>query len=267
MNNKIFNYQLSDNTLVFTDTLKVYYPYIAENPRNHESIFFVTKGALLYEKGEEKEIIKEGQVGYIQRGSIDKSSAYLCDEVSYIVVNFSFDKENVLPQKTLPFRNLCSQGFVYNYEQLFKTALNYYNLKNPGYIAICNGLIIQIIGLLYNEHNIDVVKYKKMQRMEAAIQYLNRNYNSPELKIRNLADKVYMSEKQFRRSFYDVYNQTPYAYLQKLRINKAEILLLYTSKNVSDIALLCGFCDVYSFSHCFKKHTGLSPTEYRVSHI
>ena len=51
------------------------------------------------------------------------------------------------------------------------------------------------------------------------------------------------------------------------KINKAEILLLYTSKNISDIALQCGFCDIYSFSHCFKKHTGMSPREYRAAHI
>ncbi len=214
-----------------------------------------------------KEIIKEGQVGYIAKGSVDKASAYLCDMVSYIVINFSFDKKNTLPKRTLPFRSLCSQGVVYNYEQLFKEALNHYVLKTPGYVTICNGLIMQIIGFLYNEHNIDVVKYKKMQRIEAAIQYLNRHYNSPELKICNLAAEVNMSEKHFRRFFCEVYHQTPYAYLQKLRINKAEVLLLNTMKTVSEIGLQCGFCDVYSFSHCFKKHTGISPTEYRVSRI
>ena len=126
---------------------------------------------------------------------------------------------------------------------------------------------MQIIGCLYNEHNTDVVKSAKMQRIESGIQYLNRHYNSPELKISDLADKVYMSEKHFRRIFFDIYNQTPYVYLQKIRINKAEILLINTSKNISDIALQCGFCDVYSFSHCFKKHTGISPTKYRTSHI
>lgn len=265
--NNIFNYQLLDDAIVFTDTLKKGFPYIAKVPRNHESIFFVTKGNLLYENGDIKEVIEAGQVGYIARGSSDKSSAYLCDEVSYIAVNFSFDKENYLPAKTLPFKIRCSQGFVYNYEQLFKDALNHYTLKTPGYISICNGCIMQIIGYLYNEYNTDVVKYAKMQQIEAGIQYLNKHYDSTELKISHLADKVNMSEKHFRRVFFDIYNQTPYTYLQKLRINRAEVLLLNTSKNVTDIALQCGFGDIYSFSHCFKKHTGVSPTEYRTSYI
>lgn len=265
--NNIFNYQLSDETIVFTDTLKKGSPYIAKTPRNHESIFFVTNGTLLYENGDMKEVIETGQVGYIARGSSDKSSAYLCDDVSYVAVNFSFDKGNYLPTKTLPFKTLCSQGIVYNYEKLFKDALNHFTLKTPGYITICNGCIMQILGYLYNEYNTDIAKYTKMQRIEAGIQYLNKHYDSPELKISDLAEKAYMSEKHFRRVFFDIYNQTPYAYLQKIRINKAEILLLYTSKNISDIALQCGFCDIYSFSHCFKKHTGMSPREYRAAHI
>ena len=265
--NNTFNYQLSDDTVIFTDTLKQGSPYISQLPRNHESIFLVTKGNLLYEKEHIKEVIKEGQIGYIERGSIDQSSAYLCDEASYIAVNFSFDRENTLSQKTLPFKTLCSQGLVYNYEKLFKDALNNYLSKAPGHISICNGLIIQILGFLYNEHNLDIAKYKKIQRIDAAIQYLNKHYNSSELKINRLAYEVNMSEKNFRRIFYDIYGETPYAFLQKLRINKAGILLLNTSKSISDIALQCGFCDVYSFSHCFKKHIGASPTEYRGNNL
>ena len=265
--NTFLNYQLSDNTVVFTDTLKNGSPYIAHKPRNHESLFFVTKGRALYENEEKREVIDKGQVGYIARGSKDKSSAYLCDDVSYIAVNFAFDKENSSPSKTLPFKTLCSRGFVYNYEKLFKDALNHYILKTPGYISICNGIIMQIIGYLYNEHNTDVSKNAKMQRIEAAIQYLNSHFNSPELRISNLPEKVHMSEKQFRRIFYDVYNKTPYEYMQKLRITKAEILLLNTYQNITDIALQCGFCDIYSFSHCFKKHIGVSPNKYREMHM
>ena len=50
MKDELFNYQLSDDTVIFTDTLKKDSPYISKKPRNHESLFFVTKGELLYEK-------------------------------------------------------------------------------------------------------------------------------------------------------------------------------------------------------------------------
>lgn len=267
MNNNTFNYKLSNDTIVFIDTLKNTLPYIAKLPRDHESIFFVTNGTLLYEKEDTKEIIKKGQIGYIQKGSVDKSSAYLCDEVSYIAVNFSFNRESDFPQEVLPFKCLCSQGNLYEYEKLFELALNYFDAKMPGSMAICNGIILQIIGYLYNEHKLDIGSLQKMQRIENAVEYMKKHYNSTDFKISDLANSVYMSEKHFRRIFFDVYKKNPYAFLQEFRISKAEILLLNTSKSISDIALQCGFYDIYSFSHCFKNHTGLSPSKYRTSHI
>lgn len=263
MNKGIFNYQLGEDTLIFTDTLKNGAPYIAKTPRNHESIFFVTKGTLLYEKEDTKETIQKGQIGYIQKGSIDKSSAYLCDEVSYIVVNFSFDCDS----SVLPFKFLCSYGILYDYEKAFETALSCYDEKKPGYMAICNGILLQIIGNLYNEHMLCDESLQKMKRIENAVEYMKKHYDDADFKIRESADTVSMSEKHFRRLFFDIYKKTPYAFLQEYRIGKAEILLLNTSKSISDIALQCGFSDVYSFSHCFKNHAGISPGKYRSSRV
>jgi AraC-like DNA-binding protein len=264
MKDNVFSYYLSKNTLVFTDTLTKNAPYIARKPRNHESLFFVTNGALLYQKGNEKTVIKKGQVGYIGRGSVDISSAYLCDAVSYIAVNFSLDSETDLSQVPLPFHTLCANDDSHQYEKLFKAALHCFLSRTPGYMPLCNSYILNVIGLLYNEHTMDRAQFSKKQQIEPAVEYLSRNYMNADLKISSLYDIVYMSEKNFRRLFFAVYNQTPYAYLQKLRINNAEILLLNTSKNISDIALQCGFCDVYTFSHAFKKNTGISPSKYRL---
>ena len=263
MKDELFNYQLSDDTVIFTDTLKKDSPYISKKPRNHESLFFVTKGELLYEKPEKTEVVREGQVGYIARGSIDKSGTFSCDEVSYIAVNFCFDRKNATPKKTLPFETVCSEGITYNYEKQFKQALNCFLSKAPGNIAICNGIMLQIIGQLYNEHKIEDADFLKMKKIEKAIDCIKKNYCNPYFKISDLATVMNMSEKHFRRIFLDVYKKTPYLFLQEFRINKAEILLLNTKKSISDIALQCGFSDVYSFSHSFKKHNEVSPTEYR----
>ena len=263
MTNQTFNYQLPDNTVVFTDTLTKDTPYISKDPRNHESLFFVTKGTLLYEKNGKTNIVREGQIGYIARGAVDKSGTLSCDEVSYIAVNFCFDRKNAVPQKTLPFETLCSQGVAYNYEKQFKQALNCFTSKTPGYIAICNGIITQIIGQLYNEYKIEDANFSKMKRIEKAIDCIKKNYGDPDFKISNLATVMNMSEKHFRRIFLDAYKKTPYLFLQEFRINTAEILLTNTTKSISDIALQCGFSDVYSFSHSFKNHNGVSPTEYR----
>ncbi|MBK1895900.1 helix-turn-helix domain-containing protein [Chryseobacterium paridis] len=46
-------------------------------------------------------------------------------------------------------------------------------------------------------------------------------------------------------------------------MNEAKVLLNSSKRTVSDIAGILGFSDQYSFSHFFKKHLELSPSQYR----
>ena len=48
------------NAVFFEDSLKTGKPYISSGPRNHESLFFVTKGSLLYECDGIKEVVSRG---------------------------------------------------------------------------------------------------------------------------------------------------------------------------------------------------------------
>ncbi len=260
MDNTRFFYQLKSDTIVFMDTLSHDAPYVSPEPRDHESLFFVTKGTGLYIKDGKEHKIEEGQVGYISRGSVDISSAPPGVDFHYIAINFSFDKENRTP--SLPFDFLCSDGSTYNYKELFQQALNHFVSNAPGSLNICNGVLLQIIGHLYNEYHISSEIFQKIKKIKAAMRFLEENFSNPDLEINTLAKITNMSEKQFRRIFMDVYQVAPYQYLQNFRINKAKILLTNTSKSVSEIALQCGFSDVYSFSHCFKSHTGVSPKNY-----
>ena len=128
---------------------------------------------------------------------------------------------------------------------------------------ICNGILSQIIGMLYNDLAFDSINYKMANKIALALDYLNQNYNRSDLKISELAETIGISEKHFRRLFFDIYNKKPHEFLRDFRLNKAELLILNTSKQISEIAVQCGFSDVYSFSHCFKKSYGVSPTDYR----
>ncbi len=251
------------DAVFFCDTLTYSTPYISNKPRNHDSLAFVTDGTLEYEKQGKTVQVKQGQIAYIAKGSVDKSSAYGCDAVSYIAVNFNFDASPASLNRNLPFETVCSEKNAYRYEKLFREAVNAYSLDLPGSRMICNGILYQIIGQLYNDLVFDKINYKMANKIEIALDYLNRNYSCSDLKIREVAEMTGMSEKHFRRVFYDVYKKKPHEFLRDIRMNKAELLILNTSKPVSDIAILCGFSDVYSFSHCFKRNFGVSPKAYR----
>ena len=253
----------TDDAIFFYDTLTEGKPYISFEPRNHESLCFVTSGTLAYENEGETELIEEGQIGYIARGSKDKSSAYNCRDVSYIAVNFNFDRTNAVPKRSLDFETVCSKTASYKYEKLFVRALDEYNSRLPGSQMICSGILRQIIGMLHNDCAYGGLNPKTAARLKKSLDFLKQNYRNSDLKVRDLAAVADISEKHFRRLFFEIYDKSPHEFLRDFRLNAAERLLLNTPKQISDIALQCGFSDVYSFSHCFKKYIGVSPSEYR----
>ena len=56
---------------------------------------------------------------------------------------------------------------------------------------------------------------------------------------------------------------TPYAYIQKLRIDNAKRLLDYSSLSASEIAVECGFGSYINLYKEFHKSEGCSPLQWR----
>jgi two-component system response regulator YesN len=50
-------------------------------------------------------------------------------------------------------------------------------------------------------------------------------------------------------------------------MEQAEILLKGTQVKISDVACAVGYTDALSFSKMFKKYKGMSPMEFRISHL
>ena len=56
---------------------------------------------------------------------------------------------------------------------------------------------------------------------------------------------------------------TIHQYLLQYRLEIAKKILLNTDCTISDIALKCGFKNVYYFSNTFKEKTGITPSLFR----
>ena len=80
-----------------------------------------------------------------------------------------------------------------------------------------------------------------------------------------MAERCGYSESRFSSLYKSVYGVSPMADLLNIRLENARLLLLYTSRTVSDIAYEVGFSTVFYFSSYFKKYFGISPKEYRLT--
>jgi len=92
--------------------------------------------------------------------------------------------------------------------------------------------------------------------------YLQGNLSGA-ISIDQVAGQVGLSPRHFKRRFKQATGDSPLAYLQKLRIQKAKELLEQTRESVDEITRRGGYEDGSAFCRLFKRHTSLSPREYR----
>ncbi len=84
-----------------------------------------------------------------------------------------------------------------------------------------------------------------------------------EVDLDELAATVGMSPRNFARRFKAATGEAPLAYLHRLRIDAARHSLENKHRTVQEISEEVGYGDVAFFRRLFKRHTGVSPRDYR----
>ncbi len=79
-----------------------------------------------------------------------------------------------------------------------------------------------------------------------------------------LSGVVYMNPSYMCRKYHQLTGSSLSAYIANVRMKKArELLLLDPKESISKIAPAIGFRSSAYFSTFFKRHTGLTPQQYR----
>ena len=94
-------------------------------------------------------------------------------------------------------------------------------------------------------------------------QYLEENYASSQLSLRELALRFNASESYLCVLYRKAYSTTINRRITALRMAQAQRLLLGTDRLIKQIARDVGYLDSNSFIRLFKKQIGMTPQEYR----
>jgi AraC-like DNA-binding protein len=94
------------------------------------------------------------------------------------------------------------------------------------------------------------------------IDYINKNY-SDDVSAQECAVMANMSYSHFSRTFSSVIGKSFKDYLNGVRIDRAEKMLLTTDRSVTEVATECGYNSVSYFIMCFKAQKGVTPLECR----
>lgn len=84
-----------------------------------------------------------------------------------------------------------------------------------------------------------------------------------DLTVEALAERAFMSPRNFARAFRREIGVTPAAYVTQLRLERARLQLEAGDTPVEVVARRCGFGTVETMRRTFRRHLNASPVEYR----
>ncbi len=134
--------------------------------------------------------------------------------------------------------------------------------------ALLNNYIVNILTELLISKDIVRVRSENVSAsiIEDTIAYINENLTA-NLSLDKLAQQASLSPFYFSRLFKKETGFSPHGYIITTRINNAKYLLKSTSDTIKDICFCTGFSTESSFCTTFKKETGVTPSEYRMSNL
>jgi AraC-like DNA-binding protein len=100
------------------------------------------------------------------------------------------------------------------------------------------------------------------ERMKQVLAYMHSHIGQS-IGIDELADVACVTKPYLIRLFKREFGISPLQYVNKKKVEKAQLLLFSTGKPVKEVAYTLGFGDHSYFIRLFRKITGITPQEYR----
>ncbi|MDR1171033.1 MAG: AraC family transcriptional regulator [Bacteroidales bacterium] len=100
------------------------------------------------------------------------------------------------------------------------------------------------------------------QRIVKTLRYIRENIDRL-IGIRELSSLCFLTDDHYIRLFKKEMNCTPIRYINRKKIEKAQLLLIIDSQPIKDIAYRLSFDNISYFNRLFKRVTGVTPMQYR----
>jgi AraC-like DNA-binding protein len=220
---------------------------------NFCDLVFVQSGSADYIIDKNHYHVEAGDVVCIQPGSTRMAST---TGMTCVSIDFLIDENHL----SIPLPHVSSGVDFTDFEPLFTSIKYEWLQQNEGYQLKCQALFGLVLHkLLYGHKNRNENSYIRIMK-----RYVIEHYQE-NITVTKLAELVKLNPVYCGALFKKSENQTIQEFITQVRINKAANLLQLREHNVSEVAALTGFNDIYYFSNTFKRIMKKSPSEYRNS--
>ena len=98
--------------------------------------------------------------------------------------------------------------------------------------------------------------------MERVMKYINEHLTDSDLNVEKLTEDVGISRAQLHRKLKEIAGVSAGEFIRNIRLEQAARLIEEGQINITQVAYSVGFNNQTHFSTVFKKHYGMSPSEY-----
>ncbi|RIX46347.1 AraC family transcriptional regulator [Paenibacillus nanensis] len=122
-----------------------------------------------------------------------------------------------------------------------------------------------LIQMLRADNAAPIEKKASNQLTEVIHEVANYIRQNPSIahRVEDLATRAQLSPRYFSMKFKELIGMSVQTYMIRVRIERAQHLLMHAGMNVTEVADALGYRDIFFFSRQFKQYTGRSPSEIR----
>ena len=244
-------------------------------------LLYVTKDQIIVEVDNDIHYLNEGDFILIYPKSMHRIYKAQDFSSTYIVIKFD-DKLlkgglSYLPEfkhlltyaKSLKFPHIHFTPNVLDASFLCHDILEEYQARKEGYDILIQANLQRLFIL--------ILRYWKTQGLQPfnatainqnekifddILTYIDTHYHES-LEVGQLATNCHLSYSQFSRQFKLLYGYSCKEYINYVRINKAQDLLLFTDADLTSISTAVGFSDSSHLIKQFKQFKQLTPYQYK----
>lgn len=129
-------------------------------------------------------------------------------------------------------------------------------------LALHTGMASFLTMLAYGRREIIPKKRDRVERVRRVIGFLHENLHRP-VTLAQMAAVAHWTPNHFNTVFREMVNETPASFFLHLKLSRASDILKSTDHTIEAISAVVGFQDAFYFSRCFKRHFGITPSQYR----
>ena len=239
------------------------------SPHTHycSELFYVTEGQGQFQIEDEiytvhahDLVIVNPNVEHTELSHNDHPLAYIVIGIEDVELATSDDEDDVR------FCILNLKGIKDVVRFYFDHILEETALKTPDSEIMCKNMMENLVILLSRQANFTVTLapiQKKSTRLCITVRQYIDNHFKENISLEMLAELTHVSKYHMVHVFTEEYGISPINYLIQKRIEEGKKLLQTTDYSLSLIGRTLGFSSPSYFSQVFKKHSDITPLEYR----